>query len=152
MRLSLILAGLLLLTPPQSGGAADSSTIPTSPSGSSDITATPPPPPPPDPPGGGSGVPGGPTFPDPATSVVTTPPATGPTIVTPSFTPPTIPVPIPDAPSTAAVPNEMLVVSRSIAEATALAQALAPQGYTVLRRQALNFLGGAITAFRLPPG
>jgi hypothetical protein len=147
-----IFAVLSLLSLPQPGGAADSSAIPTSPSGSSSVTATPPPPPPPDPAGGGSGVPGGPTFPDPATGVVTTPPATGPTIVTPSITPPTIPVPIPEAPSTAAVPNEMLVVSRSIAEATALAQALAPQGYTVLRRQALNFLGGAITAFRLPPG
>jgi len=151
---SLILGCLLLLTLPQQGVAADSSVIPLSPSGSSDFTATPPPPPPPTPPTPpGTGVPGGPTFPDPATGTLPAPPDSGPTIVTPSFTtpdaPPTITVPIPDAAD--AVAGEVLVVSRSIAEATALAQALAPQGYRVLRRQPLNFLGGALTAFRLPP-
>ena len=35
----------------------------------------------------------------------------------------------------AAVADEVLVISPTIAEATALAQALAPQGYRVLRRQ-----------------
>jgi hypothetical protein len=152
-----LVAGLLALSSPFGGaGAQSSSAAPTTPSGSTDFTVTPPPPPPRD--GGGSGsggsVPGGPTFPDPTTGTLprpTTPPAT----VTPAFvtpeTPeaPTIPVPIPEA---TAVAGEMLVTSRSIAEASALAQALAPRGYQVLRRQPLNFLGGAITAFRLPPG
>jgi hypothetical protein len=141
-----ILAGLLLLALPGQGFPADSSSIPLSPSGSSEMTATPPPPPPPLPPGD-------PGSPDPATGTV---PGgdTPPTIVTPAFVPPdappTIAVPIPDGGQAAAAP-ELLVISRSIAEATALAQALAPQGYRVLRRQPLNFLGGAITAFRLPP-
>jgi Subtilase family len=143
---SLLLAGLLLLALTGQGPGADSSSVPLSPSGSSDL-ATPPPPPPLPP-----GDPGAPTFPDPATGTIPDP-STPPTIVTPAFVPPEVPtiaVPIPDA-TEAAVP-ELLVISRSIAEATALAQALTPQGYQVLRRQPLNFLGGAITAFRLPPG
>jgi hypothetical protein len=156
----LILAGLLLLALPMSGaGAQSSTTVPKSPTGGTDFTATPPPPPPP---GGGSGVPGTPsgggsvpggsTLPDPTTGTVP-PPTTPPAVVTPAFvTPetPTVAVPIPGAAT--AVADELLVVSRSIADATALAQALAPRGYRVLRRQPLNFLGGAMTAFRLPPG
>jgi len=147
----LLVAGLLLFwSLPNGADSQSSATTPKPPpTGSTDFTATPPPPPPPDP--GSGSIPGGPTFPDPATG--TAPPSTPPTVVTPAFvTPetPTIPVPLPGA--AAAVADELLVVSRSIAEATALAQALAPRGYGVLRRQPLNFLGGALTAFRLPTG
>jgi hypothetical protein len=153
----LILAGLLALALPVGGAEAQSSTtVPKAPSGSSDLTATPPPPPPPD--GGGSSVPGGgsaprdPTLPDPTTGTLP-PPSTPPAVVTPAFvTPETPAVPAPLPPAATAVADELLVVSRSIAEATALAQALAPRGYRVLRRQPLNFLGGALTAFRLPQG
>ncbi|MFM9843957.1 MAG: S8 family serine peptidase [Dongiaceae bacterium] len=156
----LILAGLLLLAlPVHSADAQSSTTLPKTPTGSSDFTATPPPPPPtgggsgvPVDPAGGGSVPGGPAIPDPATGTVP-PPTTPPTVVTPAFVAPetpTVPVPIPGAAT--AVADELLVVSRSIAEATALAQALAPRGYRVLRRQPLSFLGGALTAFRLPPG
>lgn len=152
---ALLAVALLMLALPHLARGADSSTIPLPPpTGSSSITATPPP----TPPGGGTGtVPGGGTVPDPdgrlpdPTTGTLPRPETPPTIVTPAFVtpePPTIPVPIPSAAD--AVAGEVLVVSRSIAEATALAEALAPRGYRVLRRQPLNFLGGAITAFRLP--
>ena len=51
------------------------------------------------------------------------------------------------------VAGEILVVSNSVAEATALAQTLAPRGLTVLRRQGLGFLGGVVlSAFRIPDG
>lgn len=155
----LILAGLVLLALPDSSADAQSSaTVPKTPSGSSDFTVTPPPPPPddgsgvPSGPTGGGSLPGGPTLPD-ATTGTVPPPTTPPTVVTPAFvTPETPAAPVPAPGAATAVADELLVVSRSIAEATALAEALTPRGYRVLRRQPLNFLGGALTAFRLPPG
>lgn len=75
-----------------------------------------------------------------------------------SVSPSSLPPPPPALQSVTAdpddiVPGEILTVSASIAEATALDQALAPRGLTPLRRQPLGFLGGiVVTAYRLPAG
>lgn len=136
--------GVLLGLMPALAAAEPDSTLPPRrpPPGSSTLTGTPPPVPPEDP-RPDSTLPDRPEEPPPGTDGV---------IVVPAFAPP---APAPDGfpprvgPADA-VPGEILAVSRSLAEATALAQALGPRGYRVLRRQPLAFLGGVITAFRLP--
>ena len=81
-----------------------------------------------------------------------------PTLSAPGVSPTPIPPPPAALPDVAGDPDnivagEILVVSNSVAEATALAQTLAPRGLTVLRRQNLGFLGGVVlSAFRVPAG
>ena len=76
----------------------------------------------------------------------------------PGLTPTAVPPPPAALPAAASDPDtivagEILVISNSVAEATALAQTLAPRGLTILRRQNLGFLGGVmLSAFRIPDG